>query len=69
MKIEEKKIAFDQCRYDLHMADAWASELNQGGLINVELAAELERRTTRAHCSAQAFLNLMLGVEPPKVGQ
>ena len=69
MNTEEKKTLFDQTRYNLHMSDALATEMNQSGLINVEMAAELERRISKAHCSAQSFLNLMRGVEPPKTGQ
>ena len=67
MNNKDKRTMFEQTRLDIHMADAYASEINQTS-ITPESASELLRRCVKANASAQSFERVMRGVEPPKRG-
>ena len=63
----DRQLMFAQVKYDLHMADAYASEINRTS-ITPESASELLRRCVKANASCQAWERVMHGIEPPKRG-
>ncbi len=66
MKDENKRLGFQQVRYDIVMAGAFADEINRSTSPSPEQASELLRRCQVANSSAQAWERLMRGVLPPK---
>lgn len=68
MTPQQKETMFQQVRLDIHMADAYASEVGRSTVNTAEQASELLRRCVKANASCQAWERAMRGVEPPKMG-
>ncbi len=64
----DKKLSFETVRYDIHMCDAFADEVNRSTSPSPEQASELLRRCQVANASAQSWERIMRGVLPPKGG-
>lgn len=64
---DTKRELFDKLRYEIHMADMLATEMNHSRGMSMELVSAIERKTAAANALANTLRDAMVKRVPETV--